>query len=297
MLLSLRMLRLSPIGDDDAPVVLVHGMEGLGMQARGGWAALPLEHALSWLDRVRWSRPLDLRRFVAGIGLTTRTLSELDDRALFALVRDAVRAGRLLALRRAEATEVEKETAGLRRLVAQIEKLVRGKLAYRGREYKLVVDVDLARLPDRDDYETVAQAEARSVLAALAQERRATAELLGQAGAKITKDWRAPFSQPDGLILMRRIPTRLAVTKDAASALSPSAIKKLRDEGWIEIVLVDAGLEPLADKDYDVRLADGGSKSGKTSDKGLARLEGILPGECLVRFPGVDGPVVLAGKG
>jgi hypothetical protein len=295
MLLSFRMLRLSTPWASAPPVVLVPGTDGLGMRARGGWEVLPAGDALSFLDRAHRTQPGDLRRFVAGLHLTTCALSEVDDHELLALVRGAIRSGRLLALRQIQSTAVEKETTVLRRLVAQIEKQARVKLSFRGRQYRLVVDVDLAKLTDRDDYETVAQAEARNVLAALAQENRAAAALLGQASAKITKDWRAPFSQPDGLVLLRRIPARLAVTKTAESALSPSALKKLKDEGWLEIVLVDAGMEPLANEDYDVRLADGGSKSGKTSDKGLARLEGIMPGECLVRFPGVEGPVVLAG--
>lgn len=267
------------------------------MRAQGSWEEVPSGQALSFLDRAHRAQPWDLRRFVAGLRLTTCALSEIDDHELLVLVRGAIRSGRLLALRQTQSTAVEKETTVLRRLVAQIEKQVRGKLSFRGRQHKLVVDVDLAKLTDRDDYETVTQAEARGVLAALGQENRAHTALFGQASAKITKDWRAPFSQPDGLVLLRRIPAHVAVTKTAESAISPSALKKLKDEGWLEIVLVDAGMEPLANKNYDVRLADGGSKSGKTSDKGLARLEGIVPGECLVRFPGVEGPVVLAGGG
>lgn len=38
--------------------------------------------------------------------------------------------------------------------------------------------------------------------------------------------------------------------------MTPSAMKKLRDEGSIEIEFVDAGMEPIENVDYDVRLED-----------------------------------------
>jgi hypothetical protein len=290
------MLCISSFWSSGPPVVLVDGLKGRGMCAQGGWEEVPLGQALSLLDGAQRSPPDGFRRFAAEIRLTSSPLREVSDQKLLALVRKAIRLGRLLAVRQTQATTVVSRTTALRRLVAQIEKQARGKLLFRGRQYKLVVDVDLAKLPDREDYETVGQTEARIVLAGMAKENRAPAELLGQTSENITKDWRAPFSQPDGLVLLRRIPTRAAAAKDLDPAITPSALRKLRDEGWLEIVLVDAGMEPVADKDYDVRLADGGTKSGKTSEKGFARLEGLTPGECMVRFPTVEGPVVLSGE-
>jgi hypothetical protein len=61
----------------------------------------------------------------------------------------------------------------------------------------------------------VRQDDARRVLDGLAKQSGAAGELaglLGQASAKLTPDWRPPFTQPDGLILLRRSVV-LAATK------------------------------------------------------------------------------------
>lgn len=124
------------------------------------------------------------------------------------------------------------------------------------------------------------------------------ANLLGQARAKLSSDWRPPFNQPDGCILLCRTVTVASHRADVGPAITSAALKKLRDEGWLKIVFVDAGMEPVADIDYDVCLVDGQTKSGKTktgktSKEGLARFDGILPGECQVRSPRVKDLVIL----
>jgi hypothetical protein len=116
--------------------------------------------------------------------------------------------------------------------------------------------------------------------------------LLARARAKLTRDWRPPLS-PDGLVLLRRIIVLSSQRPDVGPAMTPSAMKKLRDEGCIEIEFVDAGMEPVENVDFEVRLADGQTKSGRTSKKGLARYEDITPGVCRVRFPNVKSPVVV----
>jgi len=114
---------------------------------------------------------------------------------------------------------------------------------------------------------------------------------LSDAREKLTRNW-GPQLQPDGLVLLRQIVTVGTKKTLAMAALTPSALKKLRDEGWIEIMFVDAGMEPMPDIDYSVRLADGQVKSGKTNKEGLARFDEIQPGDCEVRFPKIDRPVV-----
>jgi uncharacterized protein (TIGR02594 family) len=61
MLLSLRTLRLSPVWEKASAVVLVDGIEGAGMCARGGWQEVPSGQALGLLDRAQRSLLLDLR--------------------------------------------------------------------------------------------------------------------------------------------------------------------------------------------------------------------------------------------
>jgi len=57
---------------------------------------------------------------------------------------------------------------------------------------------------------------------------------------------------------------------------------------WLEIVLLDAEKRPVAQEPYSVKLSDGSMQTGKLDTNGRARLNGIPPGTCQVRFPGID---------
>jgi hypothetical protein len=57
---------------------------------------------------------------------------------------------------------------------------------------------------------------------------------------------------------------------------------------WLEIVLLDEDKQPVAGAAYSVTLPDGGIQEGKLDKKGYARLNGLPPGTCLVRFPEID---------
>jgi hypothetical protein len=278
-------------------VVLVRAADAPRLCHEGGFAEVPYPRAQAHLGAPTRREMGKVRDFVLRARIPAPPLAGLDDGRLWALLLTWVKHREVLVLHGC-AMAVSEEGKALverRRLVREIEEKTRGRLAYSGRSYRLVAGDDLGRLPDRDRYEVAGQTEAARVLDAIAREHGGGTVglpgLLGQARAKLTRDWRPPF-EPDGLVLLRRVPV-LTAQKQEASAITPSALKKLRDEGWIEIVFVDAGMEPVADVDFDLRLADGGAKSGKTNEKGQARYEGITPGECKVRFPKAKGPVVL----
>ncbi len=57
---------------------------------------------------------------------------------------------------------------------------------------------------------------------------------------------------------------------------------------WIELELVDDSGEPVADAPYEVTDSAGVKHTGTLDALGLARVAGLSPGACLVRFPGVD---------
>lgn len=57
---------------------------------------------------------------------------------------------------------------------------------------------------------------------------------------------------------------------------------------WIEIVLVDALGEAVADEPYRVQLPDGSLREGRLDAQGRARLDGVPPGSCQVTFPELD---------
>ena len=58
---------------------------------------------------------------------------------------------------------------------------------------------------------------------------------------------------------------------------------------WIEIQLVDAGGKPVAGMAYEIKMPDGSKQAGKLDVLGRARHEQIVPGQCEVRFPELDG--------
>jgi hypothetical protein len=178
----------------------------------------------------RWSNK-GIREFVANARLTSLRLSDTSDRQLVELVRQAIREGRAITLRKGDAAGKSQDgTVEQRRLVRQIDQQTRGRLGYGGRRYKVVADVDCANLSDRDNYDVVAHADAKRVLAGIAQEPGMPSDLLSRAADKLTKDWRPPFSQPDGLVLLRRHPTLASTPKDDGPPITPSQMKQKLDK-------------------------------------------------------------------
>ncbi len=57
---------------------------------------------------------------------------------------------------------------------------------------------------------------------------------------------------------------------------------------WVEILLQDANQEPVAGEPYEVELPDKKIATGTTGADGVARIEGVEPGSCKIRFPRLD---------
>jgi len=272
----------------DDPVLLVPIMEANRLRGEEGCQELPANRALCLfqaLDRLATS---GVRRFVEEARLSNLPLREVSDSALREMVRAAIKAGRLIALRKGDGGDASaKRSADLRRLVRLIEEQTRGRLSFAGRKYKLVVDVDLGKVPGRNNYEVVGREAATRVLDGLAKQSGPSGELgalLGQASAKLTPDWRPPVSEPDGLILLRGIPVAQAVAKDEAPAITPSQLAKLKDpqkkDAWIKIHLVDADKgTAIEGASLQLKLPDATTPSSHDTDKdGLVDLPDVPAG-------------------
>jgi hypothetical protein len=204
------------------------------------------------------------------------------------IIIEAIRDERVLVLQRgAAAMPAKSATAELRGLVAQLPQ--RGTLVFQGRQYKLVVADDLARLANHDRYEVVSQSAARAVLDGLAKESPASAQVLGQASEKIGKDWRPPFSDPEGLVLLRRIPVRAEGPRDSGPAITPSQVKALVEQGALKIHVVDLSGVPQKGIAFAITMPDGGSVNGTLDDDGRAEAKSSAPGVFIVKFPELDG--------
>ena len=211
--------------------MLVPFIDATHLRCSEGCEDLPVREALGLFDSMERQPAWQIRQFVAEARLPRLFLRDVDDPQLLDIIRQAIRDGRLIALRKGDgAGKTTNETAERRRLVRQIEQQTRGRMSYAGRQYKLAVDVDLASLPGRDGYEVVRQSEAHHVLDGLAKQAAGDLTgLLGQASAKLTPDWRPPLSQPDGLILLRRSVVRAATRHDDGPAITPAQLKAMME--------------------------------------------------------------------
>jgi len=57
---------------------------------------------------------------------------------------------------------------------------------------------------------------------------------------------------------------------------------------WVEIELVDQFGKPVPNEPYSIELPDGTTSAGSTDGAGLARVEGIDPGNCKISFTSLD---------
>jgi hypothetical protein len=215
MLSGYAMLTVSRVWDDEQ-VVLVPSSSAARVRSEGGYRVMDPQQAL-WLlaGMDRWGRSC-LRDFVVEARLSTLPGSTLGSRKLHALVREGIKNGRLVALRKPEC-RIGDPTADQRQLVRFIEALTSAGLSHRGCQYKLVVLADLGRFPDLDRYEVVRQPEAAQILDVLATESTVDLRLLlAQARDKLTVDRRPLTLRSGGVILLRRIirPREVSVIRD-----------------------------------------------------------------------------------
>jgi len=241
-------LTLTPFWNTDDPVELVPSVDAIRFRRERGCRYLPAGEALWLLQAVDRMSAARIRGFAQAARLTTLPLCDMGEPELYKLVCDAVQAGHLVALRGGESGRTgDNRNPELRRLVRQIEERTRGRMSDAGRRLKLVVDVDLLKVPGRDNYEVVARDEAVRVLDGLARQWAGVGglvDLLGRARAKLSPDWRPPFSRPDGLVLLRGVPVVQAQPASQETPITPSQLQKLKEpekkDKWVKLHVIHA---------------------------------------------------------
>ncbi len=68
----------------------------------------------------------------------------------------------------------------------------------------------------------------------------------------------------------------------------PTGDEAKKKTSWVEIKMVDEEDQPVAGEKYEITLPDGRVAKGTTDQNGVARIEGIDPGNCQVTFPKLD---------
>ena len=246
MLFRHGVLQLTHFWDEEGESVLASSFVAWRLHREEACEDLPVDETLRRFERLK-RQPMSswkIRQFVSDAGLRAN-LWEMNDWEVANLVRLAIERRSACGLREIDkAGKPVNATTEQRRLVRKIEKQTGGHLNFSGRQYKLVVDVDLGQVPGRNSYEVAGRDEALRVLDGLAKEAGTAGDLgalLVQASAKLTQDWRPP-RQPDGLILLRRIRQLSAPVKDTGPAITPSQMKAMieaanREKGplWVRI--------------------------------------------------------------
>jgi hypothetical protein len=281
-------LTLTPFLRRDDPIILAPSVEAKRLCREEGGQELPAGQALCLFQTMDRLSASGIRRFADEARLSSFPLREMDDPELREMVRQAIKARRLVALRQGDSAGMATgESLDRRRLVRQIERQMHGRMSYAGRQYKLVVDVDLGRVPGRNSYEVVGRDDARRVLDGVAKHvGRAgdLAALLEQASAKLTPDWRPPFSEPNGLVLLRRVPVVQASTADGELPITPSQLQQLKphpkQDAWIKIHLVDADTgAAIGGASLSLKLPNANATSSHdTDDGGLVDLTDLPSG-------------------
>jgi hypothetical protein len=218
------------MGEKDE-VTLVPSIKALGACIDREYQEVDRGKVLRLFQNIAPSSTLWIRRFVADAGLS-RSVYVMDDHDVFALVCQAIRDGRLVGVQKATTkTQAPSETAERRRLVRKIESITQGRLHHSGRSYKLVADIDLAKVPGRNDYMVVPRVDAEGVLADIGGAPGVLPEVaaaFAQTREKLTQDWRPPLF-PDGLVLLRRDVSRVAASPVQEPAITPSQMRALAE--------------------------------------------------------------------
>jgi outer membrane protein OmpA-like peptidoglycan-associated protein len=231
-MLGFSSLRLTPLWQRGDAIVLVPSIDAIGLRRDEGYVDVPVREALWAFDTMDRRPSWEIRAFAARAPLPRVYLHETDDRQLLHMIRQAIQHGLLIALRKGDdAVKPPSETVERRRLVRQIEQQTRGKLGYEGRQYKVVVDMELASTPSRDSYEVVPRDDAKRTLDHMAKEPSIAGELatlLGKARDQLTPDWRPPLT-PNGLVLLRKVREQNQVAASQAPAITPSQLRALME--------------------------------------------------------------------
>jgi hypothetical protein len=276
-------LTISRHWDRDGEVVLLNLLDSMRLCHDGTYEAIKPFQASWMFDSNRRAIPeWEIRTFVSNSRLTYSRVNELRTRDVLKLIEEGIKRGDLVAVRKVDpavlaSRPVDPSVAKLR-LIRDIEAKLNGRMTESGRQYRLIRDIDFEKFPERNYYHVVRQDEAKQVLDALAKQPGTSAELAElfvKARDQLTRDWHA-LTEPDGLILLRRIPVSRAPVANDEPAITPSQFRRLK-EGWITIEVQNVREVPW-DGTLHLVLAEGGTRDLAVNGDGVVHLENIEPG-------------------
>jgi hypothetical protein len=183
-----------------------------------------------------------------------------------------------------ESPEQQEERA-LDRKLAELG--TREDLFHDGRHYRLVRAARNEDLPGRRHYEAVNTREAQRLLSEMAQDtqqperqRALLEELQGSIDATQTNPNLA-------LVLLRRYRVYI-LTQEKAEVITPAQMRRMLEEHWIEVELIDDAGIPLVGEVFSVITPDGRAWRCATDARGLFRIDRIPAGDCKLQLASSD---------
>lgn len=179
------------------------------------------------------------------------------------------------------------EAREIRRLDALLSTLGKDELLHRGRSYRLLRAEQNAGAPERNRFEAVNEHEARSLVREMAvdpqrpnKQREALTELL-------TAFEVLPQKPRQELLLLRRMRVHV-VSESESPAITPSQLRELREEHWIEVEFVDDDKQPVPNIQVLLIHDNGDEKPLRSDTEGRVRWAPIRPGNVAIRLPDLD---------
>jgi hypothetical protein len=90
------------------------------------------------------------------------------------------------------------------------------------------------------------------------------------------------------LVFVRRALHTLSGTRSEPPPEIVPLQPEVEELDWIEILVEDQEGVPLRDISYEITLADGAKRRGRTNREGIARLDGISRGQCKFSLTTLD---------
>ena len=218
-------------------------------------------------------------------------MSRISDQELFKLVGRALDSGRLVVVARAAgAGTAPSAGSALGKFFARVARLALDKITCNGSHYRLVLWHKVNRRDVGRTFRVIPLNEAAAILdrrAAQAPQRSEEREILIEAKDHLI----APQSgtTESGLVLLGRIADYAPSAAQQGPAITPSQMRKLKEQATLEIHVVDLKGKPQAGLAFKIKTPDGSSVSGKLDKEGRGRGQSSIPGVFVVTFPDLDG--------
>lgn len=233
------------------------------------------------------SAATELRRLYSEIAYSPVIAHTSNDAILRSLTRelgDSFSGGGLVMLetepaRKHVARAEPEDIKEARRIDRMLAELGQEELVHRGHTYRVLRTARNADLPNRHRYEAVSDREAHSVLKEMSEEtQRSERQRITLSELAVT--FEKPHAQSAAKLLVLRHVRSYARVEEAGPPITPSQLRRFKEQSWLEVVLVDTDGFPVPAQNFAVDLPDARKQALITDGRGALRVDSIPSGDC-----------------